>query len=553
MNVTAGLETVQTTSPELSTTVTAAQIERLPVGDRNPLEFISTQAGVSPGNANGYETDINGQRSSFTSVTLDGVNIQDNFIRTGDLDYTPNEPLLSQVQEFTVITSNQGAASGGGASQVNFTTPSGSNQYHGSAFWQNRNNDFAANDFFDNQDGNPLPRLNLNQTGGELGGPIKKDKLFFYGTYEAYRYRSQVAADATILTASARQGVFKYFDSSGAVRQSNVLADAGLTQDPVMSALLAQVPGPGFINNTRVGDSLPGQLLNTAGFSFLVRDNQDRDNVTGKLDYYINPRNSLTATYAWNRDHVDRPDVGLAYNPVSPFFNDDARKLVSVAVRTNPNPNWTNEVRAGGNLAPATFHYNGTLPSYFIGGTDYTSPDPAANSSILPQGRNTRTYSLQDNATWTHGRHTVKFGAFYQGVYARVYDSTGTVPFVNVGIDSENQTQFLLGTSQLPGIGPLELDNANSLLASLAGLLDNANQTFNVTSRSSGFVTGAPYLRHFTYSNLAFYGQDEWEDHAAVDGDGGAAVGLLFAGERTRFTGISAPGDDYAEGHAAFG
>ncbi len=278
-----------------------------------------------------------------------------------------------------------------------------------------------------------------------------------------------------------------------------------------MSALLAQVPNPSFINNTRVGDSLPGQLLNTAGYSFLARSNQDRDNVTGKLDYYINPRNSVTATYAWNRDHVDRPDVGLAYSPIPLFYNNDARKLLTVAVRTNPNPNWTNEVRAGGNLAPATFSYNGTLPSYFIGGMDYTSPDPGANASVLPQGRNTRTYSIQDNATWTHGRHTVKFGAFYQGVYTRVYDTTGTIPFVNVGIGSQNQSQFLLGTDQLPGIGPLELNNANSLLASLAGLLDNANQTFNVTSRSSGFVANAPYLRHFTYSNIAFYGQDEWK------------------------------------------
>ena len=175
----------------VSTTVTAEQIERLPVGDRNPLAFITTQAGVSPGNANGYETDINGQRSSFSNVTLDGINIQDNYIRTGDLDYTPNEPLLSQVQEFTIITSNQGAASSGGASQVNFTTPSGTNQYHGYALWQNRNNDFAANDFFDNQAGNPLPRLNLNQVATNVGGPIKKDKLFFYAAYELYRLRSQ--------------------------------------------------------------------------------------------------------------------------------------------------------------------------------------------------------------------------------------------------------------------------------------------------------------------------------------------------------------------------
>src|SRR5579863_9380454 len=509
INVTAGLETVQTTSPEISTTVTAEQIERLPVGDRNPLAFISTQAGVAPTT---FETDINGQRSSFSNVTLDGINIQDNFIRTGDLDYTPNEPLLSQIQEFTVITSNQGAASSGGASQVNFTTPSGGNEYHGYALWQNRNNKFAANDFFDNQDGNPLPRLNLNQVATNVGGPIKKDKLFFYAAYELYRNRSQALADQTILTSTARQGIASYVDSSGQVQQVNVLGVEALPMDPVMSKLLAQVPGPQLINNYRVGDSQPGQLLNTAGYSFLVRDNRERDNATGKLDYYITPKNSVTATYAWNRDRLDRPDVGIAYNTTPVFQNNDARNLLAVAWRTNPSPNVTNEVRAGFNIAPATFGYTGgALPQYFVGGTIYNTPDPAAASSILKQGRDTRTYSIQDNATWTHGRQTVKYGAHYQGVYVRTYDYTGTVPFYNVGINSTNQTTYLLPSSYLPGASPLDVNIANSLLASLAGILDNDNVLYNVTSRTSGFVPGAPYLRHFTYDNLAFYGQDEWK------------------------------------------
>jgi hypothetical protein len=507
VNVNAGLETVQTTSPEISTTMTAEQIERLPVGDRNPLAFISTQAGVSP---NAIETDINGQRSSFSNVTLDGINIQDNFIRTGDLDYTPNEPLLSQIQEFTVITSNQGAASSGGASQVNFTTPSGGNEYHGYALWQNRNNDFAANDFFDNQDGNPLPRLNLNQVATNVGGPIKKDKFFFYAAYELYRLRSQGEADQTILTSTARQGIYSYLNPAGQLQQINVLAAEGLQMDPVMSALLAQVPGPQAINNYRVGDSQPGLLLNTAGYGFLVRDNQERDNTTGKMDYYITPRNSLTATYAWNRDRVDRPDVAVGYSPIPPFQNDDARNLLALAWRTNPRPNLTNEVRTGMNLAPATFGYTGgALPPYLIGGTIYSTPDAAAASPILAQGRNTRTYSIQDNATWTHGRHTLKYGAFYQGVYVRAYDYTGTTPIYNVGINSTNQASNLL--SSVPGASPLDLDNANLLLASLAGLLDNDNVTYNVTSRTSGFVPGAPNLRHFTYDNVAFYGQDEWK------------------------------------------
>ena len=254
-------------------------------------------------------------------------------------------------------------------------------------FWQNRNNDFAANDFFDNQDGNPLPRLNLNQGGASVGGPIKKDKLFFYTTYELYRLKSQAEAETQILTASARQGLFKYFDTQRNLQQVNTLNIVGLPMDPVMSSLLAQVPGPGFINNYRTGDSQPGQFMNTAGYGFLVRDNRERDNAEGKLDYYINPKNSVTATYAWNRDRFDRPDIVVGYSPIPPFQNSDSRNLLAVAWRTNPSPNWTNEVRVGLNNAPATFGFTssaaGNLPAYFIGGTDYSTPEALAGSPIL--------------------------------------------------------------------------------------------------------------------------------------------------------------------------
>ena len=508
VDVTAQAETVQTTSPAISTTVTNEQIARLPVGDRNPLAFISTQAGVAPTQ---YETVINGQRSSFTNVTLDGINIQDNYIRTGDLDYIPNQLNLDQVQEFTVIASNQGSASAGGASQVNFSTPSGTNQFHGDVLWQNRNNALAANDWFNNQDGIHLPRLNLNQAGGSLGGPIKHDKLFFYTNYEAYRFRNETSEDATILTQSARNGIFTYRDTQGTIRTANILNIVGLPMDPVMSALLARVPSPEKINNTRVGDSLPGQLLNTAGYSYLVRSNRDKDNATGRLDYYLSTKNILSGTFAWNRDTVDRPDVGIGYEPVSPFTNDDARKLLSLQWRWSPAATFTNEFRAGFNFAPATFGYNGTLPPYLVGGTAYSSPDPAVNSPILAQGRNARTWTVLDNASWVHGRHTVKFGYQFQGVAVRTYDYTGVVPVYNVGTGSAAQTNNLLFPSDLTRISASDLGNANQLLASLTGLLDNANATYNVANRTSGFVPGAPYLRHFTYNNFAFYGQDEWK------------------------------------------
>ena len=505
VEVKAGAETVQTTSTDLSTTVTSDQLRRLPVGDRNPLAFIATQAGVGSGQ---FATNINGQRESFSTVTLDGVSIQDNYIRDNDLDFTPNLLMLDQVKEFTLTTSMSSAAASGG-SQVNFVTPSGTNEFHGSAYWQNRNNDFAANDFFDNKDGLGLPRLNQNQAGGSIGGPIRKDRLFFYFNYEALRLRSQTAQDATILTQSARNGIFSYIDTSGQLQQKNILQITGVPIDPVMQAMINQIPAPDKINNYRVGDSHPGQLRNTAGYSYFVRSNNDMDHATGRVDYNISTKNIVSGSYAYNSNDVDRPDVGVSYAPVSPFYNDDHIKFASLSWRYSPSASLTNELRGGLNFAPAEFKYNGTLPSSLIGGTDFTSP--VATLNFLPQGRNTRTRNLQDNAYWNHGKHTVQFGYSYQGVRIRSYDYGGTVPTYNVGIDSEAQQGNLLSPFDLPKISASDLNNANLLLASLGGLLDNDYALFNVTSRTSGYVPGAPWVRNFTYDNHAFYIEDKYK------------------------------------------
>ncbi len=411
VDVNAGAETVQTSSIEISTTVTMDQIRRLPVGDRNPVDFISTQAGVGYAGAFGT-TSVNGQRESFGTMTLDGVNIQDNYLRESALDFTPNLLLLDQVQEFTVTTSLASSAASGG-SQVSFVTPSGTNQFHGNAIWQNRNNDFAANDFFDNKDGTGLPRLNLNNAGVSLGGPIKHDKIFFYVNYEATRLRNQTLEDAAIPTASARAGIFSYVNANGQVQQANILQLTGLQQNPVITALLNQVPSANKINNFNVGDSQPGQLLNTAGYAYLVRSNQNRDNVTGKLDYSLSPNNSLSGTFAWNRNTVDRPDVAVSYSPTPPFQNDNDIKFGVVAWRWNISPTLINEIRGGLDYAPATFSTTQALPSYVIGGLYFSTPQAAA--SFLPQGRDTRTRSFQDNGTWVSGRHTFRFGYQYQG------------------------------------------------------------------------------------------------------------------------------------------
>ena len=231
-------------------------------------------------------------------------------------------------------------------------------------------------------------------------------------------------------------------------------------------------------------------LLNTAGYGYLVRDNQDRGTRRGQ------------AGLLHQSDQLAYGDVCMESRPGGPSgYNRSATarfrrsKTTMHAIfwrsawRTNPKPTLTNEVRAGGNIAPATFGYTpGVTPSpYLIGGTIYSTPDALASSPILPQGRNTRTYSIQDNATWTHGRHALKFGAFYQGDYVRTYDYSGTIPVDNVGIDSARiRRRICCPPPSFRASAPLQIEQRQSTAGVLAGLLDNAGQTFNVTSQTFG-------------------------------------------------------------------
>jgi hypothetical protein len=502
VQVTEDIETVQTANAESSTTISTKQIARLPVLDRDVVSLISTQPGVAD-NGNG-ETVINGQRSSFSNVTLDGINIQDNFIRTGGLDFQPNKLLLDQVSEFTIVSSNGNSTLGGGASQVNLVTPSGTNQLHGRAYWYNRNNYFAANNWFDNVDGNPRPFLNQNQLGVSVGGPIKKDKLFFYFNYEAVRTRQQAEINETILTATARQGIFSYINRSGQLAQVNILTVSGAQPDPTMAKQLAQVPGPQYINNFRTGDSVPGQLLNSAGYAFNQRNNEDRNNITGRLDYILSTKHNFSATYAFNNDRPDRGDAATNFSQVPAVFNDNNAKLFSVGWRWNPVPSMTNELRGGFNLAPGIFATNGQYPSAFIDGTYWSNPV----NTFLPQGRFTNTYHINDSATWIHGRHTFQFGFQSQFITVNAYDFGGTIPDYIVSTGTGHPG---LRTSQLPGITAADLANANNLLASLGGFIDSASQFYNVTSKTSGYVPGAPYRRNYSLYNYSGYLLDTWK------------------------------------------
>ena len=197
IEVVAGVDLVNTTSTEVTTTVLEKQIKDLPLNGRNPIELIRLQAGV-PGTSVRQNTAINGGRPSWTQVTQDGVNIQDNFIRTNGLDFVPNRPTSDTVAEFSIVTNTQGADAAGGSSQVRLVTPSGTNTYRGSTYVFNRNSALGANRYFNNRDGIEKPYLNRNQFGGTFGGPVFKNKLFFFGYYEAFRQKNEATPNSRI-------------------------------------------------------------------------------------------------------------------------------------------------------------------------------------------------------------------------------------------------------------------------------------------------------------------------------------------------------------------
>jgi hypothetical protein len=501
VDVSAQVQTVKRSSAEISSTITNAQIQNLPVLGRQVTTLYQTQPGVNVGTD---VTSVNGTRPSFTNVTMDGVNIQDNFVRTNDLDYPPLRTTIDQIGEITVTTSNATAAIGGGTSQVILTTRSGSNTYHASVYWYNRNSALSANDWFNNKTVDPVtgksaPKtfLDLNQVGASVSGRIIRDKLFFFANPEFYRNKAQSVRTRTVLTDSAKNGVFTYKDAStGVLRTINVLTAKNAQIDPTSKAMLASLPEP---NTTDLGDG-----LNTSGYRFNARDNENRDQLVLRGDYYLTPNQNFTATYNSIDNPTDRPDQGTFYTIAPPVSNTIKDYLLSLAYIWTIRPTLTNEVRVGYLRTNSSFLDSNTYPKVLAAGLLFSNPV----NTFLNQGRKVNNYHYQDNANWLRGRHQIAFGFQAEHQYLAPFNDAGIIPTLTLGISSANMTGFV--ASDLPGGTSANVNTANNLYANLAGIVSQAAQTFNVNSPTSEFAPGATNLRQFTLDTYAGYVQDTW-------------------------------------------
>ena len=533
VTVTAGTDIVNSTNAEISNTITETQLLGLPINGRDPSALIQLQPGVTQGGQ------ISGLRTSAQNVTRDGLNVQDNFIRTGT--FNPDRPRIDDVAEFTVATQNANAASGsGGSAQIQYVTPRGGTSFHGALFEYNQNAALASNGFFNNRNGIEKPPFNQNQFGGKVSGPIilphfgeggpvfshKKNAFFFY-EYEGLRLPQTVSTTRTILTPTARQGIFTYIDDNGVLRQDNILTNQGLNINPVFaSRILANMPTVG--NNNQVGDQ-----LNTTGYTFNQRADVTLNGSTTRIDYDINPTNTVNFVWKRSTDNFLRPDTDTGGFNTVPFGVQDSTTNIFVgAYNWTINSRLNNEIR-GGYQKSNPFFRTGGLPSNFfisLGLTD--SPE----NSFLPQGRTTKYYNIQDNAVYTVGQHSFRFGG-QDNIYRITSFGGASLPtyflgnfnFPNFGYIGDPDFDRLSG----PLTDPNQLAVANALQADLAGLIFASQTTLNVTSRTSGFVPGAPQINKFNYDNLSGYVTDQWRIRPSLT----LNLGLRYE----LFTGIKDP------------
>ena len=513
---------VSTTSPEVSSTVLQKQVLDIPLANRDVTNLIRMQPGVQA-MTNRTNTGINGGRPTWTTVTLDGINIQDNFIRVNSLDFLPNRPTSDNVAEFTITSSVSGADTAGGATSVRMVTPSGSNRFIGSAFEFNRDAGLSANSFFNNASNVAKPDLSRHQFGGRFGGPVKRDKIFFFGYYEGFRQTTQTTQNLTIpANPDLLDGMFRYLGTDGVVHGVNVMQLSGLPVDAKLrSDFLSKIPSSSNVNNFDTGNSTATRNLNTAGYRFNQTDLNNRDQYGFRVDYSLTDKHRFEGIYSYFKETDDRTDLDFI-SPDRPLvFTNSTAKRFSLAWRWLASANFQNEARGGANLAPVQFNSNWQFPAVLyntalsiinpVGGNGTPTTGSGTSTAFQPQGRYTNTYQVGDSASLMLGNHSLQLGGSWQRNHVNPYNFAAVTPIASFGFSTAAPTSVQLTSAQFPGgISPAELTNANALASWVGGIVSSVSQTFQVQDTSSGFVAGIPANENYTLDNIATYLQDNW-------------------------------------------
>src|SRR5215216_2507568 len=422
---------INTSDASIGNSFERKRIVELPLNANNVVGLLSLQPGVS---RTGY---VNGGRADQSNITLDGVDVNE---QQDGLDVITDEAFASvlrvtrdSLQEFRVTTTNPNAEQGrSSGAQVSLVTRSGSNQWHGSLFETHRNTVTTANDFFNNAAGVDRPQLLRNIFGGSLGGPIKKDRAFFFFNYEGFREATATSVVREVPLPTLGQGIVRFRTTSG---DSDAGCPAGtpsgvncLTPAEIQSAFqdFNHDTGPGInpqglavlaaaaqrypANDTTVGDG-----LNTGGFRFNARTPTELNTYIGRLDFNLTNSQTLFVRGNYQNDLVTRAvyfssDCSVPGDNIQCFPDTPSLQTWNHPKGLAAGHVWT--------ISPTLvnrFNYGLTRASFTQGGD---SNENRVNFRFIfsPSGfrrtlsRTTPVHNFVDDVSWVRGNHTFGFG-----------------------------------------------------------------------------------------------------------------------------------------------
>jgi outer membrane receptor protein involved in Fe transport len=495
--------TVNLESQTLSETISETQLNELPTSPtRNPYALVGTSGNVTEdmqsNRGAGYA--INGMRSASTNILLDGAENVDNF--TASVGQTVP---LDSVQEFSVLTNNFGAeygrASGG---VVNLVTKSGSNAFHGSAYEYNRVSALSANTEQNNATDTPKGVFTRNDFGFALGGPVKKDKLFFFNNTEWIRVRSAGSSFASIIdpgsVASLAPASQAFFSQYGKLA-SNVKT----VQTGPCSATVPNGPTCDEVSYSIPSDSGGGNPQNTWM-------------EVARVDWNIGPNTTFFGRYAAYNE-LDFPGVVNAspyvgYNTGQTNFDQNYDfSLSHFFTQTIANTVKLTYNRLNGPVQPLaqapvgpTLYTASSVPSVLGQPLIYPGYNEFTPGNAIPFGGPQNLYQVHDDLSWTKGKHQFKFG----GQFVQLRDNRVFGAY-------ENPTE-ILGTSLDAGIANLMTGN----IYQFSGAVNpqgkypcprNASGVYQVSPACTLTLPVGPpaFNRNYRYNDGAAYAQDSWK------------------------------------------
>src|SRR5215472_4122559 len=471
---------IETTNAALSDVMTTEQVKNLPLNGRNPLSLLTLEPGVVQRStqAAGSGTHVYGSRDRAHNVTIDGIDANESTVPNPQGNIQRLTP--DNVQEFRTVTLDPTAEYGrNSGANVMIATKPGTNAFHGDAFYFNRNTAFNANEWFNNFAHQPRPDLKLNQYGFDVGGPIFKNKTFFFGSFQNNDIRqtgpisSALGGTPAVYTATARSGIFRYVvgkvngftsnnralvDASGnllagvpvctgptsgwvnCVGSFNLFAPGndptGIGADPAVMALINSEPAPNTFSS--VGDG-----LNTAGFNWNPPTKFTGPFYMARVDHTLSDKYNVFVRYLQNHYNTtegdflnSRPQVFPGFPPLGEVFR--TGKNLSLSYRHVFSPNLINEFITGFNRFAFRFTFGESNPNF---GTSKLPPwsddcvfgsfqNIASPNCVSPHtARAVTAPQFVDNVSWVHGAHT-----FRAGINFRLYYHNDSRGFFGSGI-----------------------------------------------------------------------------------------------------------------------